>query len=113
VSYHEHGDSRHARDIRAGAPAAFEAWMAFNRAALHNDDGELSRAQVEMIALGVALTTQCPYCIEDHSAAARKAGVTEAQLAETIMIASAMRAGAGFAHGFLAEKYYAGAGAAE
>jgi alkylhydroperoxidase/carboxymuconolactone decarboxylase family protein YurZ len=39
------------------------------------------------------LTTQCPYCIELHAKAARDAGATDEQLAETAMVAAAIRAG--------------------
>jgi AhpD family alkylhydroperoxidase len=45
------------------------------------------------------LTTQCPYCIEVHSKKAKKAGATEQELAETTLIAAALRAGAAVTHG--------------
>ncbi|MCL8026903.1 carboxymuconolactone decarboxylase family protein [Nocardioides bruguierae] len=109
MSYHEHTDPKFAAKIRAGAPAAFDAWMKFNQASLRNEDGVLSRKTVELLAVAVALTTQCPYCLEDHSNAAREAGVTEEELAETIMVAATLRAGAGLAHGFVAEKFSHGA----
>jgi AhpD family alkylhydroperoxidase len=44
------------------------------------------------------LTTQCPYCIEIHSNNARKAGATDAELAEAGMVAAALRAGAAVTH---------------
>jgi AhpD family alkylhydroperoxidase len=49
--------------------------------------------------LVVALTTQCPYCLEIHKGAAIKAGATKEELAETIFIAAALRAGAVITHG--------------
>jgi AhpD family alkylhydroperoxidase len=52
----------------------------------------------ELIAVGVAVTTQCPYCIEIHIANARKAGATDAELAEATIVAAALRAGAAIAH---------------
>ena len=58
----------------------------------------------ELIGLGVALTTQCAYCIDAHSNNAVKAGATEGELAETAWVAAALRAGASFAHGRLAFK---------
>jgi AhpD family alkylhydroperoxidase len=47
----------------------------------------------ELIAVAVALTTQCPYCIDVHSGNARKAGATGAA-----MVASSLRAGAAVTH---------------
>jgi AhpD family alkylhydroperoxidase len=53
----------------------------------------------ELIAVAVGLTTQCPYCIEIHSKKARKAGATEQELAETTLLAAALRAGGAMTHG--------------
>ena len=52
----------------------------------------------QLIAVAVALTTQCPYCIEIHNKAARNAGATDVQLAEAAMVAMVMRAGAAVTH---------------
>jgi AhpD family alkylhydroperoxidase len=53
----------------------------------------------ELLALAVALTTQCPYCVEVHSNKARGAGASEPELAEVIAVAAALRAGAAITHG--------------
>ena len=50
------------------------------------------------MSVAVALTTQCPYSIELHVKAAREAGATDEMLAETAMVAVAMRAGAAVTH---------------
>jgi AhpD family alkylhydroperoxidase len=47
----------------------------------------------ELIAIAVALTTQCPYCIGLHAEAARKAGAGDEELAEASFVAAALRAG--------------------
>ena len=47
----------------------------------------------ELIAVAVALTTQCLYCVEIHTNNAKKAGATEQELAETTLVAAALRAG--------------------
>ena len=39
------------------------------------------------MAVAVALTTQCPYCIELHVKSARDAGATDQMLAETATVA--------------------------
>lgn len=40
----------------------------------------------EMIYLAVSATNQCGYCIASHTAAARKAGMTEAMFAELMAV---------------------------
>ena len=52
----------------------------------------------ELIAVAVAVTTQCAYCIDLHAIAARRAGASEAELAEATMVAAALRAGGAVTH---------------
>ena len=78
------------------APEAMKAFWAFDKAALA--DGVIPVKYKELIAVAVALTTQCPYCIDIHSGNARKAGASDAELAETAMVAAALRAGAAVTH---------------
>ncbi len=40
----------------------------------------------EMIYLAVSASNQCPYCIASHTAAARKAGMTDAMFAELMAV---------------------------
>ena len=79
------------------APETFKAFVAFDKAAL--SDGAIPVKYKELMAIAVALTTQCPYCIELHTRRARLAGVTEQELAETTLVAAALRAGAAMTHG--------------
>ena len=48
--------------------------------------GALDAVTKEMIYLAVSTTNQCAYCIASHTAAARKAGMTEAMLAELMAV---------------------------
>ena len=79
------------------APEAFRAFVAFDKAAVA--PGAIPAKYKELIAVGVALTTQCPYCIEIHTANARKAGATDQELAEATLVAASLRAGAAMTHG--------------
>lgn len=65
-------------------------------------DREIPRKYQELIAVAVALTTQCQFCIEGHTKLAVKAGATDGELAEAAWIAAALRAGGAFAHGRIA-----------
>jgi AhpD family alkylhydroperoxidase len=85
------------KTLEAHKPEAWQAFAAFDRAALA--DGAIPRLYKELMAVAVALTTQCPYCLEIHRDAALKAGATEEQLAEVIFVAAALRAGAAITHG--------------
>jgi AhpD family alkylhydroperoxidase len=78
------------------APAAMAAFWAFDKAAMAA--GEIPVKYKELIAIAVAHTTQCPYCIEIQAGPARAAGATDAEIAEAIMVAAALRAGAAVTH---------------
>ena len=78
------------------APEAMKAFWAFDK--LSVAAGAIPVKYKELIAVAVALTTQCPYCIEIHTGNARKAGATEAELAEAAMVAAALRAGGVITH---------------
>jgi len=79
------------------APEAFKAFVAFDEAAVKF--GVIPLKYKELMAVAVALTTQCPYCIEIHSKKAKQAGASEQELAETTLIAAALRAGGAMTHG--------------
>ncbi len=48
--------------------------------------GSLDALTKEMIYLAVSATNQCGYCIASHTAAARKAGMTDAMFAEVMAV---------------------------
>jgi len=78
------------------APQLMKAFWAFDQAAVA--EGAIPVKYKELIAVAVALTTQCPYCIEVHSGNARKAGATDAELVEAALVAASLRAGAAVTH---------------
>jgi AhpD family alkylhydroperoxidase len=78
------------------SPEAMKAFWAFDKAAFA--PGAIDSLNKQLMAVAVALTTQCPYCIQVHVRAARSAGATDEMLAETATIAAAMRAGGAITH---------------
>lgn len=48
--------------------------------------GALDPLTKEMIYVAVSVTNQCAYCIASHTAAARKAGMTDSMLAELLAV---------------------------
>jgi len=85
---------------RALAPKPLSAFHEFSRQVFA--DGALDVRTKQLIAVAVAHTTQCPYCIRGHTAAALTAGASEAQIMEAIWVAAEMRAGAAYAHSAIA-----------
>jgi AhpD family alkylhydroperoxidase len=79
------------------SPEAMSAFRAWDKIAL--SEGAIPKKYKELIAIAVALTTQCPYCIEVHRQEAIKAGATEQELTEVVHVAAALRAGGAITHG--------------
>ena len=48
--------------------------------------GALDALTKEMVYLAVSVTNQCNYCIASHSAAARKAGMTDSMFSELMAV---------------------------
>src|SRR5215471_8023763 len=84
------------KEMNELAPEAMKAFWAFDK--LSVAEGAIPVKYKELIAIAVALTTQCPYCIDIHSSNARKAGASEAEIAETAVVAASLRAGAAITH---------------
>jgi len=103
--YHDPTDLRLVKDMRALAPADFDAWLGLNNI-VARADGAIPRKYRELIALAVACTTQCPYCIEAHAKHAKAAGATRAEVVESALLAAALRAGGAAAHGTMALKFF-------
>ena len=78
------------------APEVMEAFWAFDKLAVA--EGAIPVKYKELIAVAVAVTTQCPYCIDIHSGNARKAGATDAEIVEATMVAASLRAGGAVTH---------------
>ncbi len=88
---------KHYPALREAQPEMFQAFLDFN-AKIFEKESSLPRKVKELIAVAVAHTTQCPYCIESHVKAAKKAGASDTEIAETIFVTAALRAGGAFAH---------------
>jgi AhpD family alkylhydroperoxidase len=83
--------------MKEAAPEAMAAFHAFDAAVFK--DGALPVKIKELIAVAVAMTTQCPYCIDIHSKKAKAAGCTEPEIVEATLVAAALRAGGSVTHG--------------
>ena len=62
-------------------------------------EGALTAREKSLIALAVAHTIQCPYCIDAYTSDTLSKGVDEEQMMEAVHVASAIRGGASLVHG--------------
>jgi len=91
----EHNHAAPLGDLAGEMGAAYAAFDA----AVFTGTGEIPRKYRELIALGVAMTTQCDHCLKVHARTAVEFGATDEELAETTYITAALRAGGGIVHG--------------
>ncbi|MGZ0041348.1 carboxymuconolactone decarboxylase family protein [Paenibacillus ottowii] len=82
----------------------FKSFVSFDTQAMKA--GILSVKEKELISIAIAHVTGCPYCIEAHVKAAKKAQVSKEEMAEAIMVATALKAGSAMAHGVNALNAY-------
>lgn len=97
--YHRTTPAEHRRRKEL-APGIHDAFTEFSRAVFA--DGALDEKTKQLIAVAVAHTTQCPYCIDGHTRLALSKGAQPAEVMEAIWVAAEMRAGGAYAHSTVA-----------
>ena len=105
MHYHDSEDLKRLGEFKELAPTEFSAFVNFDKI-VGRDGGAIPRKYRELIAIAVACTTQCPYCLDVHTRAAGSAGATREEVAEAALLAAALRAGAAVTHGGLAVKLF-------
>ena len=63
------------------------------------EEGALTAREKALIALAVAHTIQCPYCIDAYTQDTLEKGCSEEQMMEAVHVATAIRGGASLVHG--------------
>lgn len=82
-----------ARRLRQAIPDVLAGYASMHHAAM--EDGVLSSATKELIALAIAVTRQCDGCVASHARGAARHGVTETEVAEAMGVAIVMNGGPG------------------
>src|SRR4029450_3688064 len=103
--YHDSDDLKVIGEFKKLAPAEVKGFVELD-SIVARADGKIPRKYRELIALAVACTTQCPYCLDVHTRNAKKAGATREEVTEGALVAAALRDGAATAHGALALKLF-------
>lgn len=62
-------------------------------------EGALTAREKSLIALAVAHTIQCPYCIDAYTVDTMEKGCAEEEMMEALHVAAAIRGGASMVHG--------------
>jgi len=81
----------HTRELRRMIPQVYKGFGALHDAALA--DGALDTRTKELIALAIAVSTECDGCIASHAHAAVRHGATLEEAAEAIGVSILMSGG--------------------
>ena len=79
------------------SPALWEKFLRWYNAAF--SAGALSEREKALIALAVAHTVQCPYCIDAYTTTCLEKGSNLEQMTEAVHVAAAIRGGSSLVHG--------------
>ncbi len=65
------------------------------------EEGALTAREKSLIALAVAHTEQCPYCIDAYSKDSLERGITKEEMMEAVHVGAAIKGGASLVHGVM------------
>jgi len=94
--YHSHDLGKFA-EMGKGNKTLWEKFSAYYNAVFA--EGALSEREKALIALAVAHTVQCPYCIDAYTQASLEQGSNIEEMTEAVHVACAIRGGASLVHG--------------
>jgi alkylhydroperoxidase/carboxymuconolactone decarboxylase family protein len=63
------------------------------------EEGALTAREKSLIALAIAHTEQCPYCIDAYTKDGLQRGITKEEMMEAIHVGAAIKSGATLVHG--------------
>ncbi len=96
-TYYQPGDLPRFAEIGEEAPELARKFFDYYNAVFA--EGELTEREKALIALAVAHTVQCPYCIDAYTQSCLEKGSNRAEMTEAIHVATAIRGGASLVHG--------------
>lgn len=96
-SYYHSGDLPKFGEIGEEAPELAKKFFEYYAEVFK--DGELTEREKALIALAVAHTVQCPYCIDAYTQTCLEKGSNLAEMTEAVHVAAAIRGGATLVHG--------------
>lgn len=88
--------------LREDSPELWDKFMNYYGSVFA--EGALTTREKNLIALAVAHTVACPYCIEAYTSASLSSGYSNEQMMEAVHVATAIKGGALLAHGTIMKK---------
>jgi alkylhydroperoxidase/carboxymuconolactone decarboxylase family protein len=64
-------------------------------------EGALTQREKSLIALAVAHTEMCPYCIDAYTKDGLERGITKEEMMEAVHVGAAIKSGASLVHGVM------------
>ena len=95
--YYEEDDLERFAEIGKYRPDLYDYFMNYYQGVM--SAGALTTREKALIALAVAHSVQCPYCIDAYTRASLEAGSNLEEMTEAMHVAAAIRGGATLIHG--------------
>ena len=86
--------------LKKAAPDLNSKWIDYHNIVF--EEGLISKKDKQLIALGCAHMTSCPYCIRSRTKLAKASGATDEEIAETVFIAMRLSMGQPYAYSSIA-----------
>ena len=98
--YYDENDLDRFKEIGKYRPDLYDNFMNYYQGVMAA--GALTIREKALIALAVAHTVQCPYCIDAYTRVSLENGSNLEEMTETVHVAAAIRGGAALIHGIQA-----------
>jgi alkylhydroperoxidase/carboxymuconolactone decarboxylase family protein len=95
--YYHRQDLARFPEMGKASPELWEKFLSWYSAVFA--EGALTEREKALIALAVAHSVQCPYCIDAYTTACLEKGSNLEQMTEAIHVTAAIRGGASLVHG--------------
>ena len=96
-SYYQGQDLKKFKNISDWSPDLGKKFFDYYNSVF--EEGNLSAREKSLIALAVAHTVQCPYCIDAYTQDGLERGIEKGEMMEALHVAAAIRGGASLVHG--------------
>ena len=96
-SYYDSADLAKFGDIGKHGPKLADEFFKYYTL-VTGSDGALSKREKALIALALAHSEKCPYCIDAYTTACLESGANPEQMMEAVHVAAVMKAGITLVH---------------
>ncbi len=97
MSYYDPSDLKRFAEVGKFSKELMDKFFEYYNSAV-GEDGALTKREKSLIALAVAHTEQCPYCIDAYTTQCLESGADPEQMTEAVHVAASMSAGIKLIH---------------